>query len=150
MSAANEDAGGSEPIPNSALIGDTQNTKFNVKPKTTYLVHVLNIGSFVGAYLKIDGHEMTIVEADGVYTESQAVDELYLTVAQRYSVLVTTKDDTSQNSAILSTLDTSMFVDFPPVRATGFLKFFVLILCTPNTSHGSSFTHSALFTPKTL
>ncbi|KAN0093790.1 Ferroxidase [Hyaloscypha variabilis] len=114
MSAANEDAGGSEPIPNSALIGDTQNTKFNVKPKTTYLVHVLNIGSFVGAYLKIDGHEMTIVEADGVYTESQAVDELYLTVAQRYSVLVTTKDDTSQNFAILSTLDTSMFDDFPP------------------------------------
>ena len=114
LSPANEDAGGSEPIPNSALIADTQNAKFSVKPKTTYLIHVLNIGSFVGAYLKINGHEMTIVEADGVYTSPQVVDELYLTVAQRYSVLITTKDDTSQNFAILSTLDTTMFDSIPP------------------------------------
>jgi len=57
---------------------------------------------------------MTIVEIDGVYTESQAVDELYLTVAQRYSVLITTKADTSQNFAILNTLDTTMFDHVPP------------------------------------
>jgi iron transport multicopper oxidase len=113
-STANENDGGSEPIPNSALLADTQNAKFTVKPKTTYLVHVINIGSFVGSYLKIDGHEMTIVEIDGVYTESQQVDELYLSVAQRYSVLVTTKADTSTNFAILNTLDTTMFDYVPP------------------------------------
>lgn len=57
---------------------------------------------------------MTIVEVDGVYTESQQVDELYLSVAQRYSVLVTTKADTSENFAILNTLDTTMFDHVPP------------------------------------
>jgi iron transport multicopper oxidase len=57
---------------------------------------------------------MTIVEVDGVYTQPQKVNELYITVAQRYSVLITTKADTSQNFAILSTLDTGMFDHVPP------------------------------------
>jgi iron transport multicopper oxidase len=112
-SPANELAGGSEPIPNSAVLADTQNAQFSVKPSTTYLIHVINIGSFVGSYLKIDGHTMTIVEIDGVYTQSQQVDELYLTVAQRYSVLITTKADTSKNFLISNTLDTKMFDHIP-------------------------------------
>jgi iron transport multicopper oxidase len=92
---------------------DTQNSQIKVQPNKTYLIQVINIGSFVGSYLTLDGHEMTIVAVDGVYTEPQQTNEIYLTVAQRYSVLITTKDDTSQNFAILNTLDTSMFDDFP-------------------------------------
>lgn len=113
-STTNEDDGGSEPIPNSALMQDTQNPKITVLPGKTYLIHVINIGTFVGSYLTIEGHEMTIVEVDGVYTQPQKVNELYITVAQRYSVLITTKADTSQNFAILSTLDTGMFDHVPP------------------------------------
>ncbi len=71
------------------------------------------MGSFVGSYVKIDGHKMTIVEIDGVYTESQDVNELYLTVAQRYSALITTKSDTSKNFLISNTLDTKMFDHVP-------------------------------------
>lgn len=56
---------------------------------------------------------MTIVAVDGVYTTMQTANEIYITVAQRYSVLITTKNDTSQNFAILNTLDTSMFDDYP-------------------------------------
>jgi iron transport multicopper oxidase len=92
---------------------DTQNAKINVLPGKTYLIHVINIGSFVGSYLTIEGHEMTIVEVDGVYTEPQQVNELYTTVAQRCSVLITTKSDTSKNFAIVSTLDTGMFDHVP-------------------------------------
>jgi iron transport multicopper oxidase len=94
-------------------LADTQNAQFTVKPKKIYLVHFINMGSFVGSFTKIDGHKMTIVEIDGVYTAPQDVDELYLTVAQRYSVLITTKSDTSKNFLISNTLDTSMFDHIP-------------------------------------
>jgi iron transport multicopper oxidase len=94
-------------------LADTQNAQFTVKPKKIYLVHFINMGSFVGSVTKIDGHKMTIVEIDGVYTAPQDVDELYLTVAQRYSVLITTKSDTSKNFLISNTLDTSMFDHIP-------------------------------------
>lgn len=104
---------GAEPIPNSALIQDTQNAKITVKPKKTYMIRIINIGSFVGSYIKIDGHKLTIVEIDGIYTEPKEVDMLYLTVAQRYSVLVTTKDSADTNFLISSTLDTAMFDNIP-------------------------------------
>jgi iron transport multicopper oxidase len=105
---------GAEPIPNSALMLDTQNAKIAVKAKRTYMIRIINIGSFVGSYIKIDGHDMTIVEIDGIYTEPKTVDMLYVTAAQRYSVLVTMKPDSTQNFAISSTLDTAMFDVIPP------------------------------------
>jgi iron transport multicopper oxidase len=113
QSDANEDDGGPEPIPNSALMQDTQNPQITVQPNKTYLIHVINIGSFVGSYLTLDRHEMTIVAVDGVYTEPQQANEIYITVAQRYSVLITTKNDANENFAILNTLDTGMFDSIP-------------------------------------
>jgi len=91
------------------LMQDTQNSKIAVLPGKTYLVHLINIGSFIGTYITMDGHTMTIVEVDGVYTHAQDVNEVYLSVAQRYSVLITTKKDASKNFAISATLDTDMF-----------------------------------------
>jgi iron transport multicopper oxidase len=104
---------GAEPIPNSALIQDTQNAKISVKPRKTYMIRLVNIGSFVGSYIKFEGHSMTIIEIDGIYTEPKTVDSLYITVAQRYSVLVTMKANASNNFAIMSTLDTAMFDSIP-------------------------------------
>jgi len=113
-SQTNEDDGGSEPIPDAALLGDGQNTTINVLPGKTYFFRFINIGSFVGMYLSIPGHTLTIVEVDGVYTNPYDVDQLYITVAQRYSVLVKTKSDTSENFPILAALDTAMFDHIPP------------------------------------
>lgn len=93
---------------------DGQNSKIDVQPGKTYLFHIVNIGSFVGSYLTFNDHEITIVEVDGVYTEPKTTKQIYLTVAQRYSVLVTTKKHTNQNFAIQSTLDTEMFDEVPP------------------------------------
>jgi iron transport multicopper oxidase len=113
-SQENEDDGGSEPIPDTALLGDGQNTKIDVLPNKTYFFRLINIGSFVGMYLSMPGHTMTIVEVDGVYTKPYDVNQLYLTVAQRYSVLVKTKSDTSANFPILAALDEAMFDHIPP------------------------------------
>lgn len=107
------DHDGAEPIPNSALIQDGQNSKINVKPGKTYLFRIANTGAFVGSYLTFEDHEMTIVEIDGVYTQPQKTQQIYLTSAQRYSVLITTKADKDRNFGIQSTLDTDMFDTIP-------------------------------------
>jgi iron transport multicopper oxidase len=101
---------GREPLPNSALINDSTNTKIKVLPNKTYLVHIICIGNFPGHTWVFDGHDMTIVEVDGVYTDPYPAGDKFLRVAtgQRMSVLIHTKSDTSKNFAIFDTMDVNM------------------------------------------
>ncbi|KAJ5795183.1 hypothetical protein N7457_001782 [Penicillium paradoxum] len=122
LSEANQAAfHGREPLPDSALINDATDTKIKVLPNKTYLVHIVCIGNFPGHTWVFDGHEMTVVEVDGVYTEPFPVGDRFLRIAtgQRMSVLIKTKSDTSQNFAIWDTMDVNMMFfyerrDIPP------------------------------------
>lgn len=96
---------GAEPVPDAALFNDTQNLTTPVQPGKTYMFRIVNIGAFAGQYFWIEGHTMRIVEVDGVYTDAAEADMIYLTAAQRYSVLVTTKDDASTNFAYVASMD---------------------------------------------
>jgi iron transport multicopper oxidase len=109
QSAENAADGGAEPIPSTGLLNDGQNVTVKVAPGKTYLLHVINPGNFVGTYLKIVGHNLTIVEVDGVYTEPYTVDILYLSVAQRYGVLLKTHSSSSTNFLIQAAVDISEF-----------------------------------------
>ncbi|KAJ5176867.1 Multicopper oxidase abr1 [Penicillium canariense] len=111
LSQENEEAfGGKEPIPDSALINDSTKTKIKVQPNKTYLVHIVCVGNWPGHTWVLDGHEMTVVEVDGIYTEPYPVGNQMLRVApgQRMSVLIHTKPDTSKNFAIWNTMDINM------------------------------------------
>ncbi|KAJ5609385.1 Multicopper oxidase type 2 [Penicillium herquei] len=115
QSAQDQEAfGGREPVPNSALINDSTNTKIKVEPNKTYLVHIICVGNWPGHTWTFDGHQMTVVEVDGVYTEPYAVTDKLLRIAtgQRMSVLIHTKSDTSQNFAIWDTMDINMMFVF--------------------------------------
>ena len=101
------DPEGNEPIPDSMLVNETMASKWSVEPNTTYLVRLINIGSFVSHYFYIEGHNFTIVEVDGVYTEPATTDMLYIAVGQRYSVLLTTKDSTNENYAVVNIFDST-------------------------------------------
>lgn len=117
---------GAEPVPNSALMNDTQNLTTPVEPGKTYLIHLTNVGAFASQYFWIEGHTMRIVEVDGVWTEPADTDMIYIAVAQRYSVLVTMKDDTSQNYPMVGSMDTSLFDKIPPglnTNVTGWLVY---------------------------
>lgn len=57
---------------------------------------------------------MRIIEADGIDTQESPIDLLSVTVAQRYSVLVTARNDTSNNWIIHANMDTVMFDRVPP------------------------------------
>ncbi|KAJ9634398.1 ferroxidase fet3 [Knufia peltigerae] len=104
---------GAEPVPNSFLFNDTQNVSLSVKPSTTYLVHFLNVGAFVGQYIYIEDHNFTIVEIDGVYTEPTEADLLYISAAQRYTVLLTTKNSTDKNYPIVTVVDSQLLDSIP-------------------------------------
>ncbi|KAI3407104.1 hypothetical protein KGF56_000092 [Candida oxycetoniae] len=99
---------GAEPIPQNLLFNESRNGTWHVEPNKTYLLRILNIGGFVSQYLWMEDHEFTIVEVDGVYVEQNTTDLLYLTVAQRYTVLVKTKDNTDRNYAFMSRVDIDM------------------------------------------
>lgn len=97
---------GAEPIPDAALMNDTQNLTSMVEPGKTYMFRIINVAAFAGQYFWIEGHTMQVVEVDGVYTEAADADMIYLTAAQRYSVLIKTKNDTSTNYAFVGSMDT--------------------------------------------
>ncbi|KAK0625023.1 Cupredoxin [Bombardia bombarda] len=110
LSAKNtQSTGGAEPVPDSSLINEGQFLKINIQPGQTYLFRVLNMGAMAAQYLEFDGHDMTIVEVDGVYTKPMNVRQLFVGVAQRYSVLVKAKTATDQNFAFVATMNTEMF-----------------------------------------
>ncbi|GMF72910.1 unnamed protein product [Aspergillus oryzae] len=92
---------GAEPVPKSALMNDTQNLTIAVEPGKTYLFRLVNVAAFASQYFWIEDHTMKIVEVDGVWTEPAEASMIYITAAQRYSFLVTMKNDTNKNYAIV-------------------------------------------------
>lgn len=56
---------------------------------------------------------MVIVEVDGTDIQESPIDVLGITVAQRYSVLVTARNDTSFNWVVHANMDTTMFDKVP-------------------------------------
>lgn len=96
---------GAEPVPNAALMNDTQNVTVPVEPGKTYMFRIINMAAFAAQYIWFEGHSVQIVEVDGIYTEAADADVIYITTAQRYSVLLKTKDDKSANFAIVGSMD---------------------------------------------
>lgn len=97
---------GAEPIPDSALMNDTQNLTVSVEPGKTYFFRMVNVGAFAGQYFWIEGHTMKIIEVDGVYTEPTEAEMIYITAAQRYGFLVTARNGTGSNFAMVGSMDT--------------------------------------------
>ena len=104
---------GAEPIPNAFLFNDTLKSSLPVEPNKTYLIRIINISAFVAQYFYIEDHTVKIVEIDGVYVEPAEADTLYIAVAQRYSVLVTTKSTTDKNYAIVTVADQVLLDTIP-------------------------------------
>ncbi|KAI8364347.1 Cupredoxin [Radiomyces spectabilis] len=104
---------GAEPVPQSGFINDSANTTFHFKPGKVYRLRLINISGFSTFFFSIDGHDMDIIEVDGIDTERKTVKSLYLTAAQRFSVLVSTKNATNLNYYMHADMDTGMFDTLP-------------------------------------
>lgn len=97
---------GAEPVPKAALFNDTQDLKIPVQPGKTYFIRMVNIGAFAGQYIWFEGHNITIVEVDGVYHEPAEASMIYLAAAQRCSFLITAKNETDANFPFVASMDT--------------------------------------------
>jgi iron transport multicopper oxidase len=64
-------------------------------------------------YFSLDGHTMRVIEVDGVETQPLEASVIPISTAQRYSVLVTARNDTSSNFAIHANMDPDMFDAIP-------------------------------------
>jgi iron transport multicopper oxidase len=104
---------GAEPVPQAALMNDAQNSTIEFEAGKTYRLRFVNVAAFAMFHVWIEDHEMRVIELDGVDTEPFTVSGIQLTTAQRVSVLVTAKNTTDRNFALVGSMDTSMFDTVP-------------------------------------
>ncbi|UZJ54147.1 hypothetical protein CBS101457_003467 [Exobasidium rhododendri] len=119
---------GAEPVPASGLVyiahtpangqaayltGYNDNSTLPFEAGKTYRLRLINMSALSMYHFWIDGHDMSVIEADGVDTEAKPVDLVSLAVAQRYSILVTARNDTSENWLIHANLDPDMYDAVP-------------------------------------
>jgi iron transport multicopper oxidase len=104
MSKANPS--GAEPVPKAALFNDTTDLEIHFQPGKTYLIRMINIGAFAGQYVWFEGHNISIVEVDGVYTEPAEAEMIYLAASQRCSFLIAAKNETGANFPFVASMDT--------------------------------------------
>ncbi|KAJ6616429.1 Fet3 protein [Mycena sp. CBHHK59/15] len=99
--------------PDDKLVGYNENATLPFEAGKTYRLRVVNTSAFAMFFFWIDGHDMSVIEVDGTDIEAYPIDLLTLTVAQRYSVLVKARNDTSANWAVHANMDTDMFDTVP-------------------------------------
>lgn len=119
---------GAEPVPDSGLVyfahtpkygqaaylpGFNENTTLTFEAGKTYRLRLINMAALSMFHVWIEGHDMRIIEADGTDTEEMPVKVVSLAVAQRYSVLVTARNDTSLNWPLHVNLDPEMYDQVP-------------------------------------
>ncbi|KAH9320774.1 hypothetical protein KI387_015413 [Taxus chinensis] len=68
-----------------------------VKQGKTYRLRIANVASLSALNFLIQGHKMTVVEADGHYLEPVEVDNLDVYSGESYSVLITANQDPANN-----------------------------------------------------
>ncbi|KAI7905432.1 multicopper oxidase-domain-containing protein [Cokeromyces recurvatus] len=104
---------GAEPVPQSGFLFNSVNDSLSFEPGKTYRLRLINMSGFSMFYFSIDGHDMEVIELDGVETERHTVKSVFLTAAQRISVLVTAKNTTDTNYYMHADMNTDMFDILP-------------------------------------
>ncbi|KAJ3386914.1 ferroxidase fet3 [Lobulomyces angularis] len=106
---------GIEPVPNKGLINHkaSGSEKFKFVPGKTYRLRIINMSAFAMFAFSIDGHDLEVIEVEGVDTNKLTVQTLELSAAQRYSVLVKAKNTTDTNYLLHADLLPDMFNSIP-------------------------------------
>ncbi|KAH7920657.1 Fet3 ferroxidase [Leucogyrophana mollusca] len=105
--------GGISPSPVTSAVGFNENATLPFVPGRTYRLRVINMSAFAAFFFWIDGHDMRIIEGDGTDVHEMPMGVLDISAAQRYSVLVTARNDSSSNWAVHANMDTTAFDKVP-------------------------------------
>ncbi|KAI8323255.1 hypothetical protein GQ54DRAFT_296829 [Martensiomyces pterosporus] len=83
------------------------------KPGRTYRIRIVNMSTTEWFKFNMPGHQLQVIEADGIYSDPLAVDGLDLSPGQRYSVLVTAHNTDAVNHQYNITLYASFIPNTP-------------------------------------
>ena len=101
-----------------------EDTGLPVKPGKTYRLHLVNVGASALFHFWIEGHNLTIIEVDGVYVQPFATQGLDIHVGQRYSVLVTLDANPNFNYQMVAAMDNLIGLGTPrKPNATSWLVY---------------------------
>jgi iron transport multicopper oxidase len=111
--------GGFEPLPNNALINEAAPKPLNLSPGKTYRLRLICMSAFISFNFYIDGHNLTVIEMDGIDTQPYTTSSIMISAAQRYSVLIKAPEaNPTVKYTVHADMDVNMF-DIPPtVTAT--------------------------------
>ena len=91
------------------LPGFTENSTIPFEAGRTYRLRLINMSALAMFRVWLDGHDMEVIEVDGVDTERYPIDLVTLSVAQRVSVLVRARNDTTSDFLLHANMDPDMF-----------------------------------------
>lgn len=91
---------GNEPVPDAGTLNGIgqysgtppQYANYTLLPNSTYRLRLVNSGSLAAIRFSVDGHTLSVIEADGTPVVPFSVSGVVLDVAQRYSVLLRTNE----------------------------------------------------------
>lgn len=127
---------GTSPAAVTSAVGFNENATLPFVPGKTYRLRIINMSALSAFFFWIDGHSMRLIEVDGTDIEQSSTDLVTIAVAQRYSVLVQARNDTSANWAIHANMDTSMFDKVPPNLQINITSSITYNLSAPITNLG--------------
>ncbi|KAF9343338.1 ferroxidase fet3 [Mortierella sp. AD094] len=142
---------GAEPIPKAGLINQMSDTKFNFVPGKTYRLRIINMSALAMFHFHIDGHEFDVIEVEGTDVQRYTTSTFHISAAQRYSILVTAKNDTSYNYVVHGDMDPMMFDSIPDdlvLNVTGTIVYNEASPLAPlETSDWADFDDGSVFVP---
>lgn len=93
------------PLPDSIIVNEGGNGKITVEKGKTYRFRIICFSAFASAFLDFASHTMNIIMQDGSYIQETAADQLRISPAQRYDVLITPASNDTGNYPFLFALD---------------------------------------------
>lgn len=94
-----------DPKPDAYLMNDMVDFQTYIVPGRTYLFRVLNIGALKTLKFWIEGHDLEVVEVDGISVHPESANAISLATGQRYAFILRTKEDRNKNYAMSAAVD---------------------------------------------
>ncbi|KAI7821642.1 Cupredoxin [Kickxella alabastrina] len=113
-------------VPYGIIGGECANRKrIKFVPRKTYRLRLLNIGASFEFHFSMDGHELRIIEVDGVMVKEKPTHGITLGIGQRASVLVTALNSTAYNYKFHADMFTDLLQmpRYNPLNFTGTVEY---------------------------
>ncbi|KAI0473240.1 Cupredoxin [Xylariaceae sp. FL0804] len=95
------------PRPQSPIINEGSDGQISVEAGKTYRIRIMSFAALTSAFIEFEGYEMNIIMMDASYIQNQTAQQIRVSAAQRYDVLITVSDNSTLNTPYLVALDTN-------------------------------------------